>query len=157
MRYLYLKPKLKDLTQGSRIAFARQFRRLTQDEVSEKLGLSGESKRINMTRYEKGERTPKEDRLGEIANILKVNPRSIGKYDFESPLDIVYMFMWLEELYPKMNVDLAMSEQLQNKTDALISNFIKEWQQMKQKRKKREISYEEYIEWKLTFQMKEGE
>lgn len=157
MRLIYTKPKLKDLTQGSRLAFARQFRRLTQDEVSEKLGLSGEGKRINMTRYEKGERTPKKDRLGEIANILKVNPRSIGKYDFESPLDIVYMFMWLEELYPKMNVDLAMSEQFQNKTNALIGDFINEWQQMKQKREKREISYEEYIEWKLTFEMKEGE
>lgn len=156
MRHLYLKPKLKDLTQGSRMTFARQFRRFTQDEVSEKLGLSGENKRVNITRYEKGERTPKEDRLGEIANILKVNPRSIGKYDFESPLDIVYIFMWLEELYPKMNINLAMSEQLQNKADALISNFIKEWHQMKQKREKREISYEEYIEWKLTFQMKEG-
>ncbi len=110
MRLIYTKPKLKDLTQGSRIAFARQFRRLTQDEVSEKLGLSGESKRVNMARYEKGERTPKEDRIIEIANILEVNHRSIGKYDFESPLDIVYIFMWLEELYPKMNVDLAMSE-----------------------------------------------
>lgn len=157
MRYLYLKPKLKDLTQGSRIAFARQFRRLTQNEVSEKLGLSGESKRVNMARYEKGERTPKEDRLIELANILKINPSSIGKYDFENSLDIVYIFMWLEELYPKMNVDLAMSEQLQNKTDALIDGFINEWQQMKQKREKREISYEEYIEWKLTFEMKEGE
>ena len=157
MRYLYLKPKLKDLTQGSRIAFARQFRRLTQNEVSEKLGLSGESKRVNMARYERGERTPKEDRLIELANILKINPSSIGKYDFENSLDIVYIFMWLEELYPKMNVDLAMSEQLQNKTDALIDGFINEWQQMKQKREKREISYEEYIEWKLTFEMKEGE
>ncbi len=44
MRYLYLKPKLKDLTQGSRIAFARQFRRFTQDEVAEKLGMGGEIK-----------------------------------------------------------------------------------------------------------------
>lgn len=157
MRLIYTKPKLKDLTQGSRIAFVRQFRSLTQDEVSEKLGLSGESKRVNMARYEKGERTPKEDRLIELANILKINPSSIGKYDFENPLDIVYIFMWLQELYPKMNVDLAMSEQLQNKADALIGNFIKEWQQMKQKREKREISYKEYIEWKLTFEMKEGE
>lgn len=49
-----------------------------------------------MTRYEKGERTSKEDKLGEIANILKVNPSSIGKYDFENPLDIVYIFMRLE-------------------------------------------------------------
>lgn len=157
MRYLYLKPNLKDLTQGSRIAFARQFRRFTQDEVSEKLGLTGERKRVNMTRYENGEITPKEDRLIEIANILKVNPKFIGKYDFESPSDIFYMFIWLEELYPKINIDLSISERFQNKADDLIGNFIKEWQQMKQKRENREISYEEYIERKLTFQMKEGE
>ena len=86
MRLIYLKPQLKDLTQASRIACARQ------------------------TRYEKGERSPKEDRIIEIANILKVNPKSIGKYDGSNPLDIVYTFMWEEELYPKMKVDLGLSE-----------------------------------------------
>lgn len=50
MRLLYLKPKLKDLFQGSRIAFIRQFRFMNQDDVSEKLGLSGECKRRTMTR-----------------------------------------------------------------------------------------------------------
>lgn len=157
MRLIYSKPKLKDLTQGSRIAFARQFRKMTQDEVSKKLGLEGKSKRVNITRYEKGERNPKEDRIMEIANILKINPKSIEKYDFSNSLDIVYFFFWLEELYPKINVDLELSEQFQNKTDALVDNFIKLWKEMKQKRKNREISYEEYIEWKLTFEMKEGE
>ena len=70
MRLIYTKPKLKDLSQGSRIAFARQFRLMTQDEVSKKLGLEGKSKIVNITRYEKGERNPKEDRIMEIANIL---------------------------------------------------------------------------------------
>ncbi len=37
--------ELENLSQGARIAFARQFRGLTQDEVSDKLGLTGESKR----------------------------------------------------------------------------------------------------------------
>ena len=45
MRLLYTKPKLKDMSQGSRIAFARQFRLMTQDNVSDKLGLTGECKR----------------------------------------------------------------------------------------------------------------
>lgn len=90
MRLIYTKPKLRDLTQKSRIVFVRQFRRLPQDGVSEKLGLPGESKRINMVKYEKGESTPKEDRLIEIANIIKTNPKSIAKYDFENFLDIVY-------------------------------------------------------------------
>ena len=41
MQILYLKPELYDLSQGSRIAFARQFRFMTQDNVAEKLGLKG--------------------------------------------------------------------------------------------------------------------
>ena len=70
MRLLYLKLKLKDLSQGSRIAFIRKFRFMSQDDVSEKLGLSGECKRRTMTRYEKGNRNPKEERTKEIAKIL---------------------------------------------------------------------------------------
>lgn len=42
MRYIYLKPQLKDLTQGSRIAFIRAFRKLTQDDVSDKIGFTEE-------------------------------------------------------------------------------------------------------------------
>ena len=52
MRLLYTKPRLNDLSQGSRIAFARQFRTMIQDEVSDILGLTGKCKRRTMTRYE---------------------------------------------------------------------------------------------------------
>lgn len=51
MHLLYTKPKLKDMSQGSRIAFVRQFRLMTQDNVSDKLGLTGECKRKTMIRY----------------------------------------------------------------------------------------------------------
>lgn len=70
MRLMYTKPKLRDLSQGARIAFVRQFRLMTQDDVSDKLRLTGECKRRTMTRYEKGDRNPKEDRTLEIAQIL---------------------------------------------------------------------------------------
>ena len=73
MRILYTKPELVDLSQGSRIAFVRQFRFMTQDDVSDKLGLTGECKRRTMTRYEKGNRNPKDDRTSEIAKILDIN------------------------------------------------------------------------------------
>ena len=73
MKYVYLKPELDNLSQGERIVFVRQFRRLTQDNVSEKLEITGEAKRRTMTRYERGDRIPKKDRLLEIANILNVN------------------------------------------------------------------------------------
>mgnify|MGYP003309465698 CR=1 FL=1 len=37
MKYTYLKPELKNLSQGERIAFVRQLRLMTQDEVFDKL------------------------------------------------------------------------------------------------------------------------
>ena len=45
MKVIQLRPKLKDLSQGSRIDFVRSFRFVTQDYVSDKLGLTGECKR----------------------------------------------------------------------------------------------------------------
>lgn len=107
MRLIYTKPLLKDLSQGSRIAFVRQFRLMTQDEVSDKLGLTGECKRRTMTRYEKGNRNPKNDRTMEIAQILNVNIASIKKYDYKNVEDIIYTLMWLEELLSNYHIDLS--------------------------------------------------
>lgn len=107
MRVIYSKPELKDLSQGSRIAFIRQFRYMTQDEVSDKLGLTGECKRRTMTRYEKGDRNPKEDGTREIANILNVNYNAIKKYDFIEIIDVIYYWIWLEELIPKYSIDVS--------------------------------------------------
>ena len=46
MRYIiYSRPKLDDLSQGSRIRFIRIFRHLSQDNVSDDLRIIGENKR----------------------------------------------------------------------------------------------------------------
>ncbi len=155
MRLLYTKPKLEDLSQGSRIAFVRQFRTMSQDEVSDRLGLTGECKRRSMTRYEEGDRNPKDDRTNEIANILSVNYNAIKKYDFKDPIDIIYMFMWMEELIPNYIIDLSKVPRVNDNYINIIKIFIKEWDLMRTKRIRKEISFEEYIDWKLNYVMKE--
>ena len=45
MRLLYSKPELRDLSQDSRISFARQFRFMSQHELANKLGISGDKKK----------------------------------------------------------------------------------------------------------------
>ena len=154
MRLVYTKPKLKDLSQGSRIAFVRQFRLMTQDNVSDKLNLTGECKRRTMTRYETGERSPKINRLIALAKILNVNLNSIKKYDYKDPVDIIYMLMWLEELIPNYSIDLSMIPNVNDKEILVIKNCIDEWNIMRSKRAKREISYENYTEWKLNYSIK---
>ena len=87
---------------------------MTQDEVSEKLGLTGECKRRTMTRYEKGNRNPKDDRTSEIAKILDININAIKKYDYKDPIDLLYTLMWLEELIPKYQKGRWMRVKIKN-------------------------------------------
>ena len=156
MRLIYTKPKLKDLSQGSRIAFARQFRYMTQDNVSDKLGLTGECKRRTMTRYEKGDRNPKFDRTLEIAQILNISVNAIKKYDYKDSIDIIYILMWLEELMPNYFIDISDIPNVNDKNINYIKNSLNEWNKMRLKRKRREITYENYIEWKLNYEIVGG-
>ena len=157
MRILYTKPELDDLSQGSRIAFVREFRQMTQDNVSDKLGLTGECKRRTMTRYEKGDRNPKDDRTLELSKILNVNFNAIKKYDYKNPIDVIYTLLWLEELIPRYQIDLSRVPNINDENIIYIREFIDKWDEMRSKRYKREISYEDYIEWKLTFEVNDYE
>lgn len=40
MRLIYLKPEIDNLSQGQSISFAREFRQITQNELSDKLGIT---------------------------------------------------------------------------------------------------------------------
>ncbi len=153
MRLLYSKPELRDLSQGSRISFARQFRFMSQHELADKLGISGDNKRRAMTRYEKGERNPKDERTKVIANILNINYNAIKKYDFHNPIDLCYMFLWLEELLPNYQIDFSKTSFMYNEKVNYYKKFINDWNIMRNKRMKKEISYEEYINWKLTYRI----
>ena len=157
MRYVYLKPELNDLSQGSRIAFVREFRYMTQDNVSDKLGLTGECKRRSMARYERGDRVPKEERHQEIANILNINVKCLKEYDFKNEEDMIYILLWMEELYPRMNIDLGLSESLPKESDIKLKRFFEEWNAMKEKRVDLELSYDDYVEWKLQYDFNKGD
>jgi len=157
MRLVYLKHALDDLSQGQRISFARQIRLLTQDDLSDKLGITGDNKRRTITKYEKGEINQKEDRTRIIADILKINYNAIKFYDYKNPIDIVYTLMWLEELISSIKIELPEMKQYKEKDLLIIQKEIHEWNLMKSKRQQREITYKDYIEWKLTYNFEERE
>lgn len=133
MQLIYLKPRLNDLSQGSRIAFVRQFKQLTQDELADKL--NDERKRRTISRYENGERVLKEDRLLEIANILNMRTNSIEEYDLKKPMEIVYILLWLEELYPEYQIDLPIT-------------YYNDYSNSKEKLKPLKINLGDYIDLK---------
>ena len=149
MRVLFSKPRLYGLSQGDRISYIRQLRMMTQDEVSDKLGITGDCKRRTMTRYERGDRNPKQYRLKELSKILQVNINSIKQFDFKKLIDIIYFLLWLEELIP--NIQIEYEESYMNKNKEL-KLFFEEWKRMKIKRRKKEISYFQYTDWKFNYE-----
>ena len=150
MLIIYSKPSLEKLSQGERISYIRQLRMMSQDEVSDKLGLTGECKRRTMTRYERGDRNPKQYRLKELSKILQVNINSIKQFDFKKLIDIIYFLLWLEELIP--NIQIEYEETFINKNKEL-KLFFEEWKRMKSKRRKKEISYFQYTDWKFNYEV----
>ena len=142
---IYSIPILDNLSQGSRIAYIRQFRNLSQDDVSDSLGLTGESKRRTVTRYEKGERVPKEERLKELSKILLTNINMIKVYDFKSESDLAYLLLWLEIKYPKLRIDIDAKSERFNK-------FLEAWNEIRLKYQSGKIKLEDYIEWKITYE-----
>lgn len=156
MRLLYTKPILNDLSQGSRISFVRQIRKMTQDNLAELLGIKGENRRKAITRYEKGRRNPKEYRIKEMSKILHIDELAIKQYDFKDSDDIIYFLLWIEELIPNIYIDVYGKNYIRNKQQEEILNFLDEWNMKKNLRNSKQISYGEYIEWKFN-KMNEGD
>ncbi|MBP3606996.1 MAG: hypothetical protein J6J11_01590, partial [Treponema sp.] len=67
--------------------------------------------------------------------------------------DILYTLMWLEELLPRYQIDLSRIPSINDDNIIKFKEFINEWEEMRTKRFKREISYEQYVEWKLNLEV----
>ena len=103
---------------------------------------------------QKKKRNPKDDRALEISQILNVSYEAIKRHDYRNEIDIFYTLMWLEELIPKFQIDLSKVPNINDEKITKFRKFIDEWEIMRNKRLKKEISYSEYIEWKLTYEVK---
>lgn len=155
MLNIVFKPDLLNLSVGSRIAFIRRYRKMSQNEVSNELGITGESKRRTITRYEKGDRYPKYERIVELSKILKVNCNLIRRYEFDNILDLMYVFMWLEEIIPNYHLDLTETTNLDDINLSQLKFCLIKWGKMRAKRNSGEITSEEYMEWKLNYDVME--
>lgn len=77
-----------------------------------------------------------------------VNDNFIKQYEFKSISDILYFLLWLEEMFPKMRIDLGSNNEM-------INLFFNEWNTMRDKKQKMAINYEEYFEWKINYKVNE--
>ncbi len=138
---------------GERIKRIRNFRKLTQAQLGEAVGLSD----VRIRQYEIGNRTPKEDLIQELAKALDCNYHSIYEPSLYAAEDVMYALFELDEHY-----DISLHEvpdtEASNETHvavsfnySLLDDFLNTWKKKKEDLASGKISKEDYFEWKINW------
>ena len=155
MSKYFFKPEFNNLSQGERLRFVRELRYMPKPYVAEHFQLGGDKPTDSIDKYERNARTPSEGRLKELAELYDVNINAIKQYDFIDPIDIIYYHMWEEKLIAYSGFVFDIGGLKETFYTENLLNGIAEWQEMREKRENREISDQDYIEWKLHFNLKD--
>jgi len=136
---------------GDRIKRVRNMRGMTQRELGFGVGFDENSADVRIAQYESGTRTPKEDILRKIAEILNVNYRSLYESTLYAAEDLMYTLFELDEHY-KISLSESPQKQIGVSFDSkLLNDFMREWLLRKQELTEGEITKDEYREWKLNW------
>lgn len=149
------------MTIGEKIKIARNHRGMTQKELGLKLGFDEKSADVRIAQYESGTRTPKENLLSEIANILDVNINSLKNPSPENTETFIHLLFDLEQESKKQHTNnfsiISVPDELGNPQPAiqfhnhLLNEFLSEWQLRRSELSDGSISEEEYAEWMMNF------
>lgn len=139
------------MTTGEKIKKIRLVRGMTQKELGEKVGLTD----VRIRQYELNNRTPKEDLLRKIAEVLEVNYYALCEPRWNSMEELVFTLFELEE-QNRLRLQLlpSDSESGQQKEVGIVfeeeklQEFLKEWLIKKEKLQEGKIGEKEYEEWK---------
>jgi len=153
MNMYFRKPTLKNLSQGARLEYVRRLRHMDADDVAEYFEFGGDDPHKTFRYYENNDRSPSKERLMDIVNLYEVSINAIKRYDFNNPIDVVYFHMWLEEEFPYFEINFDSDSFEKTEYNDIVQKAMNKWKEMRDKRENLEISDEEYLEWKLNYEI----
>ncbi len=123
---------------------------LTQKEVADKAKITESAYRA----YELGDRNPKPEILDRIAKALGVRPEYLSAPMFRNRREFAYAILENEDAfgYTVREIDgvPAIVEGYGSAMD-FFAEFVRDWEEMRQKLDNHEITKEEYERWKRTW------
>ena len=69
----YIKPNLKNMSQGARLEYIREVRHMTKEDVAAYFGFGGNEPNKTIREYENNTTSPSQSRLEELADSIKEN------------------------------------------------------------------------------------
>ena len=109
---------------------------------------------VYLAQYESGQRTPKQETLIRIAEILEVNVRNFLSPGIATMDELMETLFWMDEenrgLFHLFLLNDSESETVGiTMRDKKTMSYLQEWMEKKKKLGDGRITEEEYLEWKL--------
>ena len=142
---------------GERIRFIRNLRGMTQKWLGQAVGFPPKTADVRMAQYESGSRTPKEDLVKTIANVLEVSPLALQIPDIDSDLGFYsHPFFAIEDIHgiraEKQGDEVHLIFDGSKRTvDKSIFAMLSAWAEQSEKLRCGKISKEQYDHWRYTF------
>lgn len=145
---------------GDRIKRVRNFRGMTMKELGMAVGFDEKSADVRIAQYENNSRKPKEELMRKIAAALDVSVAYLEDPTMNDAEGILHALFELDDQYPWMHLVETVDNtdaDLPHKRVAvcfdynILDSFMAEWMVRKQQLRRREITREEYQEWKLNW------
>ncbi len=144
---------------GERIRFIRNLRGMTQKYLGTAVGFPEKTADIRMAQYESGTRTPKEDLIQKLAEVLEVSPQALTVPDIESYIGVMHTLFALEDLYGlqigKLDGEVCIRLDRNSPTMNTCFEMLSAWNEEHEKLKNEEITKEEYDAWRYNYPEKD--
>lgn len=141
---------------GERIRFIRNLRGMTQKYLGMAIGFTEKTADVRMAQYEAGARTPKENMISDLANVLEVSPLALNVPDIDSYLGLAHTLFTLEDIYgltiseDDTGICLRLDKSKSRNYEEMIKIFTA-WRQEAAKLRSGEITKEEYDKWRYRY------
>jgi len=141
---------------GERIRFIRNLRGMTQKWLGQAVGFPQKTADIRMAQYESGTRTPKEDLVKALANVLEISPLALRIPDIDSDLGFIHTFFAIEDIHgiraekqgDEVHIVFDGSKRTMNE---YTFKMLSAWADQAEKLRSGEISKDQYDRWRYTF------
>lgn len=141
---------------GERIRFIRNLRGMTQKWLGQAVGFPEKTADVRMAQYESGSRTPKEELVKSLANVLEVSPLALSVPDIDSNLGFIHTFFAIEDIHGvrvekqdnEVHIVFGGNKRTMNQS---IFMMLSAWADQAEKYRNGEISKEQYDHWRYTY------
>ena len=140
---------------GERIRFIRNLRGMTQKYLGMAIGFTEKTADVRMAQYESGARTPKENMIADLANVLDVRPQALAVPNIDSDIGLMHTLFTLEDLrgltVGEIDGEICLRLDKSSKAYTGMSEMLHAWLEQAKKLKAGEITKEDYDQWRYHY------